>query len=405
MKTVYLFTNTFPYGINSETFIEEEMRVAGNLGLHIVVLPLHRKKVCRCVPSNVEICNSLADTSFIKKIYIACLMLFSLHFWKMLWIKDRPRSPNEFYQGIKYLYGSFWISSFLSSHKYIFKQGSVFYSYWFNHTPLGLGWRIKKDEYYRDFVLYTRAHRYDVYDRQIGSYIPYRKEALAYLKGVFCVAKEGKIFLQKCYPNYAEKIFLSHLGVSTKEQYNKKVKKVADISFISCSSLTAVKRVDFIFKRINSFCVAHPQLCISWTHIGGGPLLRELQALIENKSKNLNVILTGYISNSDVKQLYMMNDFDLFVNMSLSEGIPVSIMEAISFGIPIIATNVGGNAEIVNDETGVLIPVNIDQAAFNETVSDIMNKMDILKISTILCYQNEFNADKNYHCFYNQITL
>lgn len=40
MKTVYLFTNTFPYGINSETFIEEEMRVAGNLGLHIVVLPL-----------------------------------------------------------------------------------------------------------------------------------------------------------------------------------------------------------------------------------------------------------------------------------------------------------------------------------------------------------------------------
>ena len=71
-------------------------------------------------------------------------MLFSLHFWKMLWIKDRPRSPNEFYQGIKYLYGSFWISSFLSSHKYIFKQGSVFYSYWFNHTPLGLGWRIRK---------------------------------------------------------------------------------------------------------------------------------------------------------------------------------------------------------------------------------------------------------------------
>ena len=52
-----------------------------------------------------------------------------------------------------------------------------------------------------------------------------------------------------------------------------------------------------------------------------------------------------------------MNDFDLFVNMSLSEGIPVSIMEAISFGIPIIATNVGGNAEIVNDETGVLIPL------------------------------------------------
>lgn len=58
MKTVYLFTNTFPYGINSETFIEEEMRVAGNLGLHIVVLPLHRKKVCRCVPSQTVFATS-----------------------------------------------------------------------------------------------------------------------------------------------------------------------------------------------------------------------------------------------------------------------------------------------------------------------------------------------------------
>lgn len=96
MKTVYLFTNTFPYGINSETFIEEEMRVAGNLGLHIVVLPLHRKKVCRCVPSNVEICNSLADTSFIKKIYIACLMLFSLHFWKCYGLKIDHVLPMNF---------------------------------------------------------------------------------------------------------------------------------------------------------------------------------------------------------------------------------------------------------------------------------------------------------------------
>ena len=62
---------------------------------------------------NVEICNSLADTSFYKEnIYRLFDAILVCIFGKMLWIKDRPRSPNEFYQGIKYLYGSFWISSF-----------------------------------------------------------------------------------------------------------------------------------------------------------------------------------------------------------------------------------------------------------------------------------------------------
>ncbi len=320
-------------------------------------------------------------------------------------MKERPRSFNEFYQGMKYLYGAFWIASFLSTHKSVFKQNGVFYSYWFNHTPLGVGWMIKKDKYYRDFTLYTRAHRYDVYERQIGSYIPYRKEALSYIKEVFCVAEEGRRFLQSRYPCYADKIFVSHLGVSAKERCECMTAKEGDISFVSCSSLTVVKRVDFIFKRINDFCVANPQLRINWTHIGGGPLLKELQGLVEDKAENLQIVLNGYVSNSDVKQLYRTNEFDLFVNMSLSEGIPVSIMEAISFGIPVIATDVGGNAEIVNEETGVLIPVDIEQSVFNETVLEVMNKLEVLKKSAISYYRKEFDADRNYRCFYNQIII
>ncbi|NCO54621.1 MAG: glycosyltransferase, partial [Bacteroidetes bacterium] len=46
---------------------------------------------------------------------------------------------------------------------------------------------------------------------------------------------------------------------------------------------------------------------------------------------------------------------DLFINVSESEGIPVSIMEALSAGIPVIATNVGGTNEIVNNDVGFLI--------------------------------------------------
>ena len=45
----------------------------------------------------------------------------------------------------------------------------------------------------------------------------------------------------------------------------------------------------------------------------------------------------------------------MFINVSSTEGIPVSIMEAMSFGIPVIATAVGGTPEIVNNENGYLL--------------------------------------------------
>ncbi|MGZ5247769.1 MAG: glycosyltransferase, partial [Flavitalea sp.] len=51
--------------------------------------------------------------------------------------------------------------------------------------------------------------------------------------------------------------------------------------------------------------------------------------------------------------------FDLFLNVSESEGVPVSIMEAMSAGLPVIATNVGGTREIVDGSNGVLVNKNI----------------------------------------------
>jgi len=48
------------------------------------------------------------------------------------------------------------------------------------------------------------------------------------------------------------------------------------------------------------------------------------------------------LPHNDVLNYYASNPVDVFINTSSSEGLPVSIMEAMSFGIPVIATNVGG---------------------------------------------------------------
>ncbi len=65
--------------------------------------------------------------------------------------------------------------------------------------------------------------------------------------------------------------------------------------------------------------------------------------------------LCGRVDNSEILKYYGENRIDCFAHVSSAEGLPVSIMEAESAGIPIVATNVGGTAEMI-DGNGVLLP-------------------------------------------------
>ncbi|MBK8368427.1 MAG: glycosyltransferase [Bacteroidetes bacterium] len=76
---------------------------------------------------------------------------------------------------------------------------------------------------------------------------------------------------------------------------------------------------------------------------------------------------------------YKDKPVDLFVNVSEIEGIPVSIMEAISFGIPCIGTNVGGVSEIVNEQTGFLIDKNFEPNEVAELLSKYLSKLPLEK--------------------------
>jgi glycosyltransferase involved in cell wall biosynthesis len=82
-------------------------------------------------------------------------------------------------------------------------------------------------------------------------------------------------------------------------------------------------------------------------------LLAELQALVKSEQLDGHVWLAG--ERSDVPQL--MQGMNVFVLPSLAEGISNTLLEAMASGLPIIATNVGGNPELVVDTlTGLLVP-------------------------------------------------
>ncbi|WP_228894367.1 TIGR03088 family PEP-CTERM/XrtA system glycosyltransferase [Pseudoduganella aquatica] len=79
--------------------------------------------------------------------------------------------------------------------------------------------------------------------------------------------------------------------------------------------------------------------------VGGGPLEAELQALVAELDVGAQVWLSG--ARDDVPAI--LASFDVFVLPSLSEGISNTILEAMACGLPVLATGVGGNLELVKD--------------------------------------------------------
>ena len=76
--------------------------------------------------------------------------------------------------------------------------------------------------------------------------------------------------------------------------------------------------------------------------------------------------------NDKILDFYQSTQVNLFISLTEAEGIPVSIMEAISFGIPVLSTDVGGCSEIVNNQTGILIPLNTPASEVGKIIEDFI---------------------------------
>jgi glycosyltransferase involved in cell wall biosynthesis len=146
---------------------------------------------------------------------------------------------------------------------------------------------------------------------------------------------------------------------------------------------------------------------IRWTHFGDGPLKASLEALEQSKLPHCTIDFKGNVPNEAILDFYHSHYIDLFVNMSSSEGIPVSIMEAQSAGIPVLATSVGGTPEIVHPENGFLVEKDFDTRACALQITEYLMGSEVqIESKRSASYQNwkeNFDAEKNYHNFAKMI--
>ena len=104
---------------------------------------------------------------------------------------------------------------------------------------------------------------------------------------------------------------------------------------------------------------------------GTGPQLLDVKARVRELDLRDACDLVGHYSDPGLRSAFM-NSLDVFVLPSLAEGTPNGVIEAMAHGIPVIATNVGGIPDILDADSGILVPPG-DAVALAEAMATLAN--------------------------------
>lgn len=275
----------------------------------------------------------------------------------------------------------------------------VLYFYWGNN----LAWIIpylRRKFPHKKLKIVIRLHGSDLYEHLTGNYSPVRQQVFSSADLIATVSESGKNYLAQKYPEFAHKIIFSRLGIF--DNGLNPFSKTDEFHIVSVSNMIPLKRIHLIFEALQQ-----TNSRIVWHHFGKGPLEASLKAQAETKRENLDIRFHGFVTNEALMDFYKKQSVDLFLNVSSSEGLPFSIMEALSFGIPVIATDVGGTAELVSEQTGELIEADFDTQYLASSIENILN-LDTestarLRKNAREMFEQKVSAKVNYQQFYDQL--
>ncbi|SFV60186.1 Glycosyltransferase [hydrothermal vent metagenome] len=408
MRKIILITYTFPYS-NKEQFLETEIQYwQKKENIQLVIMPTVKNSNQREIPKNIFIDNLLSNTfkSISIKILFMFKSLFSSLFYKELRtqvLKNPKAIIRSLYSHAKYLCFKKELEKFLKKHR---NENIIFYTYWYTEITYAL--QSLKSKYH--FKLITRVHGTDLYEeRKPHQYMPFRKQFLYKIDKIFTISYKANKYLVDTYGFNKKLIKTSRLGVNDSKIITSQ-NSSNRYHIVSCSNLIKLKQIDKLINALTNLSHSiNKNIQIHWTHIGSGILDAQMKQYAKIRLSNLsNVSYTflGELSNKDVYKFYFNNKVDVFINVSSSEGVPVTIMEAMSCSIPIIAPNIGGIQEmVINEFNGILLNS-------QPNVNDISNalgridlfKSDIYRSNAYKIYKEKYNAQVNYLEFIEYIS-
>ncbi len=447
-----LFSNTFPYGMG-ESFLAEEVPFLAKQFHKITIFPLYnpggRK---RALPANVDIASPLLPFDHKYRIGYVKSGLFNTapfffatkEFFRAMFGRDikleykngKKPSPAHKKAGItkrlQIFFNYFLMLRTILGNKKLVKEiirecsfADKIYFYWGDKSAMLIPFlkkRLKPNvELMPTFCV--RFHGSDLYEGVKG-YLPFRNQIMAETDFAMPVSYNGMEYITHNYNPRPKNIEVWHLGSGYHDEDFANLKETTSQSFniISCSNVIPLKRIDLTFNALNLLCKDKKNAeqikqrgfnQLTYTHFGGGVMLQLLKEKAERfnseeKILDSKFIFNGAMPHSEIMAYYKKHGADLFILVSESEGIPVSIMEAMSYGIPVIASNVGGVSELFhNGPIGYIVEANITAQELKNQILDFIllpheTQMKMRK-NAYINWKEEWNANNNYARFAQEL--
>lgn len=392
---LFLYTIDFPYG-ETEPYLSNELPyLLRNFSKLVIIAEKKEQKEIQ-LPPQVEVyfLSELHAGSSKKSLLLKNgLMLFNI-----LANEFRLAENKRFFLGrwklttselIQALIVSEKIKGVLANHK----SAVIHYSFWMNAFPLALS-ILRRKKKIGAFVF--RVHGFDLYkERWPAGFIPYRETNYRYASAVFPVSEIGADYIRSHF-SHSEKAQCAYLGTA---EHGTNPFDAAAFAIVTCSSIIPLKRLELLAEALR-----HISFPLSWYHFGSGS--EEQRLLLEEHTASLpehiSIHWMGQVSQQQLFDFYKKTPVSVFMNVSETEGLPVSIMEATSFGIPVSATDVGGTSEIVRKETGILVHKQIKPTELAKIIEDFRSgpfMQQEARNRVKAFWEDHFSASRNYQAF------
>jgi len=447
-KKLVLFTTRYPF-FQSETFLETEITYLSDHFDKVIIIPRYCDDQPRPVPGNVEVVEEYAKNHVNNRFLNAVRGGWKLFLdWaKPGGIMDRDMANTTEHRGSRGSRGSrgnteiqmeqLLVREWRNNRKHIlhpvglirmciaadtffycykwmktrFREtygelsDYVFYSYWVNYETLALTeMKFRSAE----FPVASRTHAADIYqERHVPPYLPFRKIVLHDLDAVYPISDYAVAYLSKEYGKPADNMEVQRLGTLDPDHLNLGTEGADDRHIVSCSNIIPLKRVEWIVEVLGKL-VDQVDFRLSWTHFGTGDDIASLKELASVRlGDKVSWTFKGLVSNREIINFYRAVPVDLFVSTSSTEGIPVTVMEAFSFGIPAVMFDVGAVAEIIDDSCGALVPPDGGTDAFTAAVKPILSDPEIRQKKSRNArkvWLDNYDAEKNYPVFAEKLS-
>ncbi len=395
---VLIWTDVFP--TFSETFIRDHIIGLIDRGLGVHVYTSKKDK------SNIEALNDyqkynlfdkifseedyLPKSFFIRIVLALYILMTSFFSWKLIFY---VRTINYFQfkkKAISLRY--FFLLNFIIKNKIDII-----------HAHFGTNGRklvfVKQIKY--PIKLITTFHGYDIRIDRVYA-VNFYKDLFDYSDNIISISNFNKQNLLSFGLNVA-KICSINNGVKVPKKPSSFINESKEtIEILSIGRLVNDKNYKLAIEALELLKLNKPNFRFNYHIVGDGSLLKDLQKQVLDSGLENNITFYGKKTTKFIRTI--LRECHFLMLSSINEALPTVILEAQSFGLPVLATNVGSIKDLVNDKNGVLVEPDL-QSFYNGLLQiiSIRNSWSDLGLKGRMQikkdYDFNYNLDKIVSCY------